>query len=69
MKISGAFRSETSAQAWARVRGYVFTAFKHGLNAFDAIHSAITGNPWTPTPSPATRIVTVHQPMTALVVA
>jgi transposase len=54
MKISGTFRSQTSAQAWARVRGYVSTALKHGVNAFDAIHSAITGNPWKPTPSSAT---------------
>lgn len=54
MKISGTFRSEASATAWARVRGYVSTARKHGLNAFDVIHAAITGNPWTPTPSPTT---------------
>lgn len=54
MKISGTFRSETSATAWARIRGYVSTALKHGINAFDAIHAAVTGNPWTPTPSPTT---------------
>jgi transposase len=36
MKISGTFRSETSAKAWARIRGYVSTARKHGLAAFDA---------------------------------
>ncbi|MBB4689545.1 IS66 family transposase [Amycolatopsis jiangsuensis] len=52
MKISGTFRSETSATAWARIRGYVSTARKHGLNAFEAILAAILGNPWTPTPSP-----------------
>jgi transposase len=51
MKISGTFRSATNATAWARIRGYVSTARKHGLNAFDAIHAAVTGNPWTPTPS------------------
>jgi transposase len=50
MKISGTVRSEASATAWARIRGYVSTALKHGINAFDAIHAAITGNPWTPTP-------------------
>lgn len=54
MKISGTFRSKESAKAWARIRGYVSTARKHGLNAFDAIASAVTGNPWTPTPSPTT---------------
>jgi hypothetical protein len=54
MKISGTFRSTTSAKAWARIRGYVSTARKHGINAFEAIHAAVTGNPWTPTPSPTT---------------
>lgn len=49
MKISGTFRSEESATAWARIRGYVSTARKNGLNAFKAIHAAILGNPWTPT--------------------
>lgn len=50
MKISGTFRSETSAKAWARIRGYVSTARKHGLGAFEAITAAVAGNPWTPTP-------------------
>ena len=54
MKISGTFRSEASAAAWARIRGYVSTARKHGLNAFDAIYAAVTGKPWTPTPSSTT---------------
>jgi transposase len=54
MKISGTFRSEASAAAWARIRGYVSTARKHGLNAFEAIYAAVTGNPWTPTHSATT---------------
>jgi transposase len=49
MKISGTFRSTTSAKAWARIRGYVSTARKNGITAFDAILSAVTGNPWIPT--------------------
>jgi len=53
MKISGAFRSETSAQAWTHVRGYVSTARKHGINTFQAMLNATTGNPWTP-PLPTT---------------
>lgn len=53
IKISGTSRSETSAQAWARIRGYVSTARKHGTSAFDAIHAATLGTPWTP-PQPAT---------------
>jgi hypothetical protein len=49
MKISGTFRSQTSATAWARIRGYVSTARKNGIGAFDAIQRAVIGNPWTPT--------------------
>jgi transposase len=54
IKISGTSRSEASAQAWARVRGYVSTARKNGINAFEAILAAVTGNPWAPTPLPTT---------------
>ena len=53
MKISGTFRSETSAAAWARIRGFVSTARKHGINAVQAILTAVLGEPWTP-PLPAT---------------
>jgi transposase len=49
MKISGCARSETSACAWLRVRGYISTARKNGVNAITAIRDAITGNPYTPT--------------------
>jgi hypothetical protein len=51
MKISGTHRSEASAKAWARVRGYVSTARKHGITAYDAILAAVTGNPWKPLPT------------------
>lgn len=54
MKISGTFRSDTSAKAWARIRGYISTARKHGISIFQAILAAVTGNPWTPTPSSTT---------------
>lgn len=53
IKISGTHRSDTSATAWARIRGYVSTARKHGITAYQAILSAVLGNPWTP-PLPAT---------------
>jgi transposase len=53
IKISGTHRSEASGKAWARIRGFVSTARKHGITAYDAIRSAVTGNPWTP-PLPAT---------------
>jgi transposase len=52
IKISGCHRSESGARAWLRVRGYISTARKNGINVLDAIGDAITGNPWTP-PDPA----------------
>lgn len=51
MKISGTHRSETSAKAWARNRGFISTARKNAITAYDAIHSAVLGNPLTPIPA------------------
>jgi transposase len=51
LKISGCHRSTTGATAWLRVRGYISTARKHGVNVMTAIHDAVTGHPWTP-PAP-----------------
>ncbi len=48
LKISGCHRSETTAKAWLRIRGYISTVAKHGDNILDALRDAITGNPWTP---------------------
>jgi transposase len=48
MKISGCHRSDTTAKAWLRVRGYISTVRKHGDNILDALRDAITGNPWKP---------------------
>jgi len=48
MKISGCHRSDTTATAWLRVRGYISTVAKHGDNVLDALRDAITGNPWKP---------------------
>ena len=47
-KISGTFRSELGAKIFCRVRGYISTARKNGIRIFDAIKSAIKGNPFTP---------------------
>jgi len=52
LKISGCHRSSTGAQAWLRVRGYISTARKHGVNVLAALRDAITGSPWKP-PVPA----------------
>jgi hypothetical protein len=48
LKISGCHRSETTARAWLRIRGYISTAAKHGDNIYDALRDAVTGNPWKP---------------------
>jgi transposase len=52
IKISGCHRSDSGARAWLRVRGYISTARKHGVNVLSALRDAITGNPWKP-PAPA----------------
>jgi len=51
LKISGCHRSETGANAWLRIRGYISTARKNDINVLDALRGAITGNPWKPLPS------------------
>ena len=48
MKISGCHRSETTAKAWLRVRGYISTVGKHGDNIMDSLRDAVTGKPWKP---------------------
>jgi transposase len=47
-KISGTFRSQLGAEIFCRVRGYVSTARKNGLSAFDALRRAFDGNSFVP---------------------
>ncbi len=47
-KISGRLTSDDATPARLTIRGYVSTAIKHGINAFHAIRTAITGQPWLP---------------------
>ena len=47
-KISGTFRSLLGAEIFCRVRGYISTARKNGISAFDAIQRAFGGNPFVP---------------------
>ena len=47
-KISGRLTSETVTAQRYRIRGYVSTAAKHGIDQLAAIRDAILGNPWTP---------------------
>jgi transposase len=47
-KISGAFRTRTGAETFCAIRSYISTVRKHGLNVIDAIHRALSGNPFIP---------------------
>jgi hypothetical protein len=45
LKISGTFRSEDGANAFARIRGYIYTLKKQGLNVLHALTKAFLGDP------------------------
>lgn len=45
-KISGCFRSTNGLLIFCRIRGYLVTARKQGINLFTAIENAIAGNPF-----------------------
>jgi transposase len=47
-KISGTFRSFEALVTFCRIRGYVSTARKNGLNALDALQRVFLGNPFVP---------------------
>ena len=49
-KISGCFRSGNGARYFCRIRGYISTAKKQGLNVLDAIQRIFDGNPLIPKP-------------------
>lgn len=48
-KISGGFRSIAGAQQFGRIRGYISTLKKQGLNVLDALQQVFLGNPTLPT--------------------
>jgi transposase len=50
-KISGTFRSFQALVNFCRIRGYVSTARKNGLNALDALQRVFLGNPFVPMPN------------------
>jgi len=47
-KISGPFRSIDALVDFCRIRGYVSTTRKNGLNALDALRRVFLGNPFVP---------------------
>jgi hypothetical protein len=51
--VSGYWHTLTTLAGYCRVRSYLISARNHGIRAIDAIHAALTGNPWVPTPATA----------------
>jgi transposase len=50
-KVSGYWHTTITLGRFCRVRSYLVTARNHGVSAIDAIHAALTGTPWLPTPA------------------
>ena len=51
-KISGCFRTLQGARNFARIRSYISTARKHGLNILKSLEDALCGKPFLPKPLP-----------------
>ena len=46
LKISGTFRTTAGARNFARIRSYIETGRKHGLNPVDLLIDLFKGQPW-----------------------
>jgi transposase len=47
-KISGTFRTQKGAKYFCRIRAYISTAKKNGINVLTAINNAVRGEPFIP---------------------
>ena len=48
MKVSGCFRTIEGARQFARIRGYLSSARKNGINLLDAMTQVFQGTPFIP---------------------
>ena len=46
--VSGYWHTLTTLAHYCRTRSYLISARNHGVRPIDAIHNALTGNPWLP---------------------
>ena len=44
-KVEGNFRSDDGARWYLKIRSYIDSARKHGINAFEAVKLAFSGTP------------------------
>ena len=51
--VSGYWHTMATLGRYCRVRSYLVTIKGHGIRAIDAIHAALAGHPWLPTPTGA----------------
>lgn len=51
--VSGYWHTLTTLAGYCRIRSYLVSSRGHGVRPIDAIHNALTGNPWLPTLSTA----------------
>lgn len=49
-KISGCFRDNLGGKLFCRIRGYISTVQKNGMNMLDALMAVFDNNPFIPTP-------------------
>jgi hypothetical protein len=48
--VSGYWHTQATLGRYCRIRSYLTSARNHGVRAIDAIHAALTGDPWRPVP-------------------
>ena len=60
LKVSGCFRSDLGLDVYCRIRSYISTAMKNGVDAYQSIVDAFNGRPFIITPRCAAMSVSVN---------